>query len=43
MNALNEVLRRIDERIGESRKMGSHPQYIEGLRDALDIIRDVLE
>lgn len=43
MNALNEYLERLDEHIGKSRRDGSHQQYIEGLLDALDILKDVLE
>jgi hypothetical protein len=43
MDALSRVIDRLEERITNGKKYGSHPQYIEGLRDTLDMIKDETE
>lgn len=43
MKAIDRVVERIDDFIINAKKYGYHPQYVEGLKEALDIIRDELE
>lgn len=37
------IIQRIEERISDASMIGAHNQYIEGMREALDIIRDEME